>query len=1560
MAFPPSQLEEADDDFFDKLVDDDEFGVTSTTVTSVVGSSGMDGGSDCDEVRAFANLSMDEVPTVAADTASGAGIGVTAEEEKKSEDGVVALSSDDKTEKESVDQEESVSHVGSTSAVLDNNFETSDVSKTAEVSLDTSTSNNSGSKSTCIKEFQWSSFYADGDEKGGSGFGSYSDLLTDPFENIGNNTIVDSNNSVDPYADIGNNALVDSNHRSGAVENEVYGFTSSLSLKQNSDARTYTAGSEQTNNEQDAYVAQPVQHPGWEYGVTTGTSIPDSTIDNQANYEDTARATSADVVSTQCSESSFLQQTTQSVGGTLDEGCTTGSVTNWNQASQGTTEYPAHMIFYPQYPEWIYDSIAGLWYPLASYTQASQWGSYAQAGQSESYTHAGQSGAYTHEGQSGAYTHDGQSGSYTHDGSYTEASQPGSDTQSGHLESYTQAGQLESYTQAGQLGSYTQAGQAGSYDQAGQAGSYGLAAQSESYSQAGLSTPSTEDQIFQNGNAFVSSFTPVRDQGTFNDHGKVEAYESQGNRSEAHGGDQPGNYVQQNTNMWQPKTMVKSNSLASYTENQHSESLYNSRVYSSNSLDQQISFKPVLTASYEQQQTSRSYGGNERVGAFPSFVPTDNFSHQMNQPMVEQNNQMTASHGFYGNHNTGRYTQQTFPSGTQTSHTPQDGRSPHGRPPHALVTFGFGGKIVVVKDSSALGSSTAYASKDCIGGSISVLDLMDAVTNKNGASNIDFGGSGYFRTLCHQSFPGPLVGGNSGNKELNTWIDERITECASLNVDYRNGELLRLLLSLLKIACQHYGKLRSPFGTDPSLKETDRPESAVAKLFALAKSSSSQLSGYVSQRHCLTNVPSEGQLRATAAEVQNLLVSGRTKEALQCAQEGQLWGPALILAAQLGDQHYIESVRQMAHCQLVAGSPLRTLCLLIAGQPADVFSADSTSKSGGSPDALRISQQHAQGGANGMLDDWEENLAIIAANRTKGDELVVLHLGDCLWKERGEITAAHICYLVAEANFESFSDSARLCLIGADHWRCPRTYASPEAIQRTEFYEYTTVLGNSQSVLLPFQPYKLVYAHMLAEVGKVSESLKYCQAITKSLKNGRAPEVETWKQLVSSLEERVRTHQQGGFGINLAPGKLVSKFLPFIDRSIHRMIGPPPPSASSTKSNDQDNRPPIPRVPASQSTMAMSSLMPSASVETISEWAGDSNRRSMPNRSVSEPDFGRQANSSKGGASADGQSKASGAGGSSRFGLLGSTFFQKTIGWVGRSRSDKQAKLGESNKFYYDDKLKRWVEEGANVTAEESAPPPPPTNAVFQNGTTDYNMQHSFRNDSPPANNGVAESRSPTHSERSSGIPPIPSSSNQFSSRGRMGVRSRYVDTFNKGGGVSANLFQSPPAPVANPIGASNAKFFVPAPAPAPTPSSFGEQPIAATGEIMQESTGPSEDISSVMTNDSFYSSQQPTPPPSSSSSPSMQRFSSMSNIPTASRVAGNGNSTAQSRSRRTASWSGSINDANSSSPYTNGPRPLGEVLGYSPTSSIPNDPSSIHLTRNGSSFGSDLQEVEL
>lgn len=44
-----------------------------------------------------------------------------------------------------------------------------------------------------------------------------------------------------------------------------------------------------------------------------------------------------------------------------------------------------------------------------------------------------------------------------------------------------------------------------------------------------------------------------------------------------------------------------------------------------------------------------------------------------------------------------------------------------------------------------------------------------------------------------------------------------------------------------------------------------------------------------------------------------------------------------------------------------------------------------------------------QDGQGAMLDDWQGNIAIMAANRTQGDERVMLHLGDRLWGVRGEV-----------------------------------------------------------------------------------------------------------------------------------------------------------------------------------------------------------------------------------------------------------------------------------------------------------------------------------------------------------------------------------------------------------------------------------------------------------------------------------------------------------------------------------------------------------------------------
>ncbi|OIV94615.1 hypothetical protein TanjilG_25839 [Lupinus angustifolius] len=1419
---PPFQMEDiADEDFFDKLVEEDDY------VGPV--KSAHDEGNNSDEAKAFANLSISEGDAAFENLAA-----VESGDELKGEFGSVKL---DEGLVGGHEQEGNLALSSTTSVGFDSKTDLpGNDGAGSEVTPASAVSESDIISGPGIKEVSWSSFYAD--SNGGTGFGSYSDLFNELGDQSGDfpvSAFDNLNSDVNPANEVHNDGVNTSanylqyqgsqgfdaslmNHTIGHDD----GLNASVNYVQYQEVQAYDSSLEKHTNGQDQNSSQNWEdlYPGWKYDHNTGEWYQIDGYNAAAITQGGSEANTAvdwTGASDGKTELSYMQQTAQDVTGTSAETVTTESVPSWSQVSQGNNEYPDHMYFDPQYPGWYYDTITQEWRSLETYNSSTQ---FAVQG-----------------------------------------------VENGHASASTVSHIDNSLVKE--------------YSHAGSYGSQGMSGQVVDGSWSGLSG-ANHQQSFD----MYTTEAPVRSGDNITSGGNQQFAHSYG----------PSIYVNKN----QQNT---SSSFGSVSLHNHDHGLANGKI--------------------EPQ----------------SFVPHGDVVQQFNYSNTKFDEQKNFSNGFAESQKPFTYSQQPIQGGHQQSYAPHVGRSSAGRPPHALVTFGFGGKLIIMKDGGLLSSS--YASQGVVQGFVSVMNLMEVVMGSVDSSSIGNATVDYFRALSQQSFPGPLVGGSVGNKELYKWIDERIAHCESPDTDYKKGERLRLLLFLLKIACQHYGKLRSPFGTDTTLKENDTPESAVAKLFASAKTSGTQ---YGMLSHCLQNFPSEGQLRATASEVQNLLVSGKKKEALQCAQEGQLWGPALVLALQLGEQFYVDTVKQMALCELVAGSPLRTLCLLIAGQPAEVFSADSSVSV--HPGASTMPQHSAQVGSNTMLDDWEENLAVMTANRTKDDELVIVHLGDCLWKERSEITAAHICYLVAEANFESYSDSARLCLLGADHWKFPRTYASPEAIQRTELYEYSMVLGNSQFILLSFQPYKLIYAYMLAEVGKVSDSLKYCQAVLKSLKTGRAPEVETWRQLVSSLEDRIRTHQQGGYAANLAPAKLVGKLLNFFDSTAHRVVGgglPPPapsPSQGAVHGNEQHNR----QMSNSQSTMAMSSLVPSASMEPISNWTADNNRMAKPNRSVSEPDFGRNPRQET--TSADAQGKAQASEGTSRFSRFGfgSQLLQKTVGLVLRPNPGKQAKLGETNKFYYDEKLKRWVEEGVDPPAEEAALPPPPTTAAFQNSSTEYNLKSALKAEVSPSNEGSNIRTSAL--EHSPGIPPIPPSSNQFSARSRLGVRSRYVDTFNQGGANSANSFQPPSVPSVKPALAANAKFFVPAPVPS------DDHTMKAIAESNQEDSAANKDPSASATNDWSYQS------PKHTSSTAMQRFPSMGHI-TKQDGTTNGGDFHFDHARRTASWDGSLNDS-FVPPKMGELKPLGEVLGMPPSTFMPDDSSLMHTPIRRNSFGEELQEVEL
>lgn len=148
--------------------------------------------------------------------------------------------------------------------------------------------------------------------------------------------------------------------------------------------------------------------------------------------------------------------------------------------------------------------------------------------------------------------------------------------------------------------------------------------------------------------------------------------------------------------------------------------------------------------------------------------------------------------------------------------------------------------------------------------------------------------------------------------------------------------------------------------------------------------------------------------------------------------------------------------------------------------------------------------------------------------------------------------------------------------------------------------------------------------------------------------------------------------------------------------------------------------------------------------------------------------------------------------------------------------------------------------------------------------------------------------------------------------------------------------------PANRPTSSASPKFFVPA------LISSVDQP-AASDNIQQAISGNENHVMSSV-NDSIQSA---APPPHN-----MQKFPSMNNIPNkGTTLAGTGNSSLLSHSRRAASWSGISKESPQSSAEA---KLLGEASGMPPPSFRSSGPASVHSSVSGGSYGENLHEVEL
>jgi len=691
-------------------------------------------------------------------------------------------------------------------------------------------------------------------------------------------------------------------------------------------------------------------------------------------------------------------------------------------------------------------------------------------------------------------------------------------------------------------------------------------------------------------------------------------------------------------------------------------------------------------------------------------------------------------------------------------------------------------------------------------------------------------------------FPGPLTPGSGRHKEaVAQYVSRQIDACLTLE-PAENPEGLQMLWGALQVMCGNQGHLCSVAGDHGSAGE------ALAKLLVPDHSAGS----WSGASSAVNPLQQELQVdREKAFDLQQLLIMGKRKEALKLAVDGKLWGIALLLGKNCGEKEFLEVSARMAVATMVPGSPLHTLSMVLAGkqkdllgpsgrQPSDAQGGSGHARqnsSGGLMDFMGFkaevtadSPSTASAALNGapssLLGEWRENLAILASNYTGQGSQLICSMGDRLWKERSDVHAAQLCYLIAGVFPEALSQGSKLCLIGGDHRRFKRTYASSLAsIQRTEIYEWSKACGNSQYSLTVFQPYRLQYALELLDHGKTLEAYQYCSTVLSLQGTGQLTSpLQICRMHAADLSEILQVHLKLK-GIEIDEGFSAAKVLGNIGGWFNKVVGGAESFAKMSAS----------QAPSTRTTPEMSRHASSDSLgrgPTGPTHSRQDSRSSNPGSDVAgsgDPGADTAALTRKGSGFVTSLGKGFGAIGGALRGAM--------------ADSSKQAKLGaDENTFFFDKELGVWREKGKEAPATAAPPPPPPTGMPA--ATPSPSAPGVPSGGVPQGSGGPPDSGGPPGSGAppGSGGPPLPPGGNRFSSQttSRRGARSRYVDAGvsvkkpaagpggASPGGTSLAL---PGPPMAGPPGASPSFVpFVP-------PASASNTPSASTPNAAPEAS---------------------------------------------------------------------------------------------------------------------------
>uniref|UniRef100_A0A182WDD2 Sec16 Sec23-binding domain-containing protein n=1 Tax=Anopheles minimus TaxID=112268 RepID=A0A182WDD2_9DIPT len=222
------------------------------------------------------------------------------------------------------------------------------------------------------------------------------------------------------------------------------------------------------------------------------------------------------------------------------------------------------------------------------------------------------------------------------------------------------------------------------------------------------------------------------------------------------------------------------------------------------------------------------------------------------------------------------------------------------------------------------------------------------------------------------------------------------------------------------------------------------------------------------------------------------LLYGNISEALEWATEHNLWGHALFLASKVDSRQHANVMMKFAN-KLTLNDPLQTLYQLLSGRtPASVTSV-----------------------LDEKWGDWRPHLAMLMSNSSAKPELIkksITTLGDTL-HHRGDLYAAHFCYLLSDVAFGRFADvkpdvsvgggnngTVRLVLLGAAHHnRSFREVSTNESIMMTEIYEYARSLNEDRYSIAELQRFKYLLACRMLDQGMQLKCLLYMEQIADQI-----------------------------------------------------------------------------------------------------------------------------------------------------------------------------------------------------------------------------------------------------------------------------------------------------------------------------------------------------------------------------------------------------------------------------------------------------------------------------